>query len=247
MASVHAFIPEGRWIDVFEGMVYEGERTQNLYRPIETIPVLIKAGGIVPMEYREDNDDKADAILGVEILPSKLQLYLGAGADGSYTMFEDRGCGNGYAEGEGAFTKFAMSYNSAAKEITICIEPATGDTGLLPEKRDYRLTLCGVEAADGAEVDEVRRQAHITVSGVDTKEGRRVVVSGVRLATTGEPGSDYLRNRLFDLLKRCEIGYDLKERIYRTLAETDKRSTEITVRNYDISEKLKDVILELYR
>ena len=247
MAHVHAFIPEGRWIDIFEGMVYEGERTLNLYRPIETIPVLIKAGGIVPMEYMEAGDDQADAVLGVEVLPSKLQLYLGVGGDGSYTMFEDKGCGNGYLEGEGAFTEFAQSYDVETGELTICIKPATGDAGLLPGKRDYRLTLCGVVAAEGAEVDAARQQAFVEVKDVDALEGRTIVIKKVKTAGTGDPGSEYLRNRLFELLKRCEISYDLKERLFKTLPETDKEKVEMIVRNYDISEKLKDAILELYR
>ena len=91
-----------------------------------------------------------------------------------------------------------------------------------------------------------RRQAVVEAADVETLSGRTVVCTGVKLATGVNPGGEYLRNRLFDLLKRSEISYDLKDRMFKRLTETETKNIKRIIRDYDVSEKLKDAILELY-
>ena len=49
VAKVTAWLPEGTWYDIYTGMMYDGGRTMNLYRDLNTIPVFAKAGAILPM------------------------------------------------------------------------------------------------------------------------------------------------------------------------------------------------------
>ena len=46
--SVVTWLPEGLWFDFFTGMAYHGGKKIRMHRPIDTIPVLAKAGGILP-------------------------------------------------------------------------------------------------------------------------------------------------------------------------------------------------------
>ena len=177
MGRVHAFIPAGRWIDIFDGKVYEGPCVRNLYRPLESIPVLIKAGGIVPM---------SDGI------------YIGGGASGTYTLYDDD-----------------------------------------PEVAPY-VVFCGVDEIPGYEYDPVKRQARIPL-GQEGKVEVELVDSAKALAC----GSFARKDELFRFLKRCEISYDLKERLYRTLCDESIEDKVGYIRTLDISEKLKDALEEL--
>ena len=48
-ACVKAWIPEGKWYDIFSGLKYDGGRMLELYRSLEDIPVLAKEGAIIPL------------------------------------------------------------------------------------------------------------------------------------------------------------------------------------------------------
>lgn len=52
MGKVMALLPEGTWIDLFTGTVYNGDRKIELYRSLDSIPVLAKAGAIVTLDAR---------------------------------------------------------------------------------------------------------------------------------------------------------------------------------------------------
>lgn len=42
--------PEGKWYDIYTGMIYDGNRVLNMYRGLESVPVLAKAGAILPAD-----------------------------------------------------------------------------------------------------------------------------------------------------------------------------------------------------
>ena len=52
VACTKVWLPEGMWFDFFTDTVYRGGRNLNMYRTIDEIPVLAKAGAIVPMTER---------------------------------------------------------------------------------------------------------------------------------------------------------------------------------------------------
>ena len=230
MGEVLSFIPKGRWIDIFNGRVYEGEKMRKLYRPIEQMPVLIKAGGIVPMSTDIDED--------VNNLPSKLTVYLGVGADGEYTLYEDDGNTNEYMNDNGGFTKISQHYDKATGRLVVRIHAATGKTALLPEKRNYKLVLCGANPVEGYDRDEKTGQVYVEIDGVETSEGAGIVIENVTL------GRNDTQKDLFDFLKRCKFSYDQKQGIYDAYLRGELESEE-SVRRLDISEKMKDAILEV--
>ena len=47
--KVSVWLPEGLYMDFFTGMIYSGGRMLDMYRDIHSIPVLARAGAIVPM------------------------------------------------------------------------------------------------------------------------------------------------------------------------------------------------------
>ncbi len=75
----------GAWTDVFTGMRYEGGRRVDFYREIDKIPVLLKSGGILPLDGRTQGN--------AYDLPEYLELCLapGAGEAGEFCLWEDDG------------------------------------------------------------------------------------------------------------------------------------------------------------
>jgi alpha-glucosidase len=73
-------LPEGQWYDFWTDAPIDGGTTVQLAAPLETIPVLVKAGSIVPMED------------GTALI---LHLYPPASGEGSGMIYSDAGDGDG--------------------------------------------------------------------------------------------------------------------------------------------------------
>ncbi|MCC8017772.1 MAG: glycoside hydrolase family 31 protein [Lachnospiraceae bacterium] len=161
MGRVRVWIPEGVWHDFFTGLIYQGETFLDMYRGLESIPVLVPAGGIVPMtdeifvrtlipsEGRgchparagRDRDFKNASHCAVAVgNPYSLEIRVYGGADGSFTLYEDDNETNGYQEGICATTDMSFSWESGE----FILSGAEGHTELLPEKRVYTVKFMGV-------------------------------------------------------------------------------------------------------
>ena len=237
MASVQAYIPEGQWIDFFTGHVYTGEKTRKLYRSLASMPVLMKRGTILPMQTSHTKM--------VGELPEELDIYVAAGADGTYTLFEDDGKSNAYMQGAGVFTEFCQTYDEACGTLKLSIQPARGDVDLLPKKRKVTFHILGVGPMGDYPYDAKRHMLTIPMEELDVTVGAKHKLTGVEIVANDT------KAELFELLKRSEIGYDLKESLYRELTDAisvkiDAQDLEGLVRRKNISENLKDAILELF-
>lgn len=122
-ASAEVWLPQGKWTDIFTGDEYEvkAERGEikNLYRRLESIPVLAKAGTIIVLSADKGNSVKN---------PSLLEVWVYNG-NGKFDLYED-----GIAESkEGEFyTHFAGEADGVAQKITICSE---GENSVIPTRR----------------------------------------------------------------------------------------------------------------
>ena len=83
LGSVTAWLPPGVWTDIHTGAVLQGGRTVELHRGLDSIPVLLKSGGILPLAGADDTDAAAN--------PAAFELVVAPGADGSFTLIEDDG------------------------------------------------------------------------------------------------------------------------------------------------------------
>ncbi|MFZ1399801.1 MAG: DUF5110 domain-containing protein, partial [Candidatus Promineifilaceae bacterium] len=100
------------------------------------IPLFAKAGAIVPLGPKVGWG-------GIDN-PELLDLHCFAGASGEFTLYEDDGETLGYQNGRYALTPFTQDWQ--AGEMTVTIQPASGDTSHIPASRRYRLHLRGLSA-----------------------------------------------------------------------------------------------------
>lgn len=241
--AVDVWLPKGTYIDLFTGMIYRGGRTLTMYRDISTIPVLAKAGAILPL---------TDEIFGQDATknPASLDIRLFAGADGAFTLYEDENDTESYREGRCVTTDIELHWE---KEKAIVLHAAKGDTSLIPLKRMYRLELVGgTEASVAVFKNEVQIEAEIsydaamhtytiTLSDVTPTDAFRVA-----FGTELQLASNDVKRRIFDLLKCAEIEMDLK----MTLNDLINRTDDVTlvageIAAMAIDEDLKKALFEI--
>ena len=141
-----AWLPQGDWFDFFDGRRYAAAdpagRRLAVWRTIDRIPVFAKAGGIVPMQ--------SDPLSDMTVNPRALDVVVFPGADGSFAMREDSGefhdvCADAAAAQESATAVTAMTWQwDDGRSPQFVIEAPTGNTSVVPERRDWTLIFRGV-------------------------------------------------------------------------------------------------------
>ena len=126
LAGVNVWIPEGRYTDIFTGRIYSGNHFIKMYRDIENIPVLAKAGAIIPMSVNDRTNDCSN--------PEELELWVYRG-NNTFTLYEDDGETLSYQNGEYLKTSFTVCEDGS--KVSFKIEKAEGDCSVVPEKRTY--------------------------------------------------------------------------------------------------------------
>jgi len=130
------YFPTGKWIDYWDGTVYEGPMTLNNYPvTIDKLPVFVKAGAIVPMypEMLYDGQYPKD--------PLTLDIY----PDGfsEFTLYEDDGVSR--AHREDAFAKTHISCTApdfgAGGQVMVTVGESIGD---FEGKLDFRANLLDI-------------------------------------------------------------------------------------------------------
>ena len=138
-ARVKAWLPQGVWTDIFTGDEYavgaDGKEI-TFYRDLQTIPVLIKAGGVLPLCKDKGNGCKN---------PHRLEIWVYIGK-GEYTLYED-----GKEENkDGVFeTKLTADFKEKAgagmQSLTIF---AQGDDGIIPQSREISVRFKNIEEGE---------------------------------------------------------------------------------------------------
>ena len=134
------YLPEGQWIDYFNGQVYEGGRILNQFdAPLWKLPVFVKAGAIIPMTKPNNNVSEIDKGFRA------YELYPGT-TNTTFTEYDDDGTTVDYLNGEVAKTVITMIPNPKGKakesgHILVTIDPTTGSfDGMVKEKvTEFRL------------------------------------------------------------------------------------------------------------
>jgi alpha-D-xyloside xylohydrolase len=120
---------DNQWYDFWTGDTMSGGQTVTSAAPIDKIPLLVKAGSIIPMgpfvQYAAENPSA----------PIELRVY--PGANGCFTFYEDEN--DNYNYEKGIFSTILFSWNDATRQFTIGKRQGTFP-GML-EKRIFHIIL----------------------------------------------------------------------------------------------------------
>lgn len=108
--SREVYLPAGTWYEVHSGKVYTSAgEWYDVPAPFEYCPVFAKGGSIIPhgpaIEYTAQPQD------------GSLDVYVYAGADAQFALYEDDGVSYGYERG--ACSSIPMRWNDASKTFTV--------------------------------------------------------------------------------------------------------------------------------
>jgi alpha-glucosidase (family GH31 glycosyl hydrolase) len=199
LGEIKAWIPPGVWHDIFSGMRYDGGRKLTLHRGLETLPVLAKAGAVIPLGLDMGNGAPN---------PTNMELWVFAGADGSFSLYEDNGANPESLSS--VRTRFKLDQSG------LSISAPEGDTTLVPENRTYRVKLFGFGegAASAQEWDEERG-----VSSISLNVGREPAFVPIK---AGAP-KPRIAERVYALLQKAEIEYNTKTELYNLAQRCSSR------------------------
>ncbi|MCM8709843.1 glycoside hydrolase family 31 protein [Clostridium sp. SYSU_GA19001] len=235
-AGVAAWLPKGIWFDFFTGRVYEGDRKINFYRTIDKIPVLAKAGAIVPLT--------GDSAVGNFVNnPEELEIHVFAGADGSFIMYEDDGISSEETNKGFAKTKMIIDWNKENQVTTFSIIKPEGNVEVLPEERKYKLVFIGFKIKNKPDVfcngekikadifiEEEKNKIVIKLHDVNINTEVKVLFKEATIR-----GNNY-EKEIFDFLNKAQISFDLKGQIYSAVKKyknTPKLMSELQVLNLE--------------
>jgi len=106
--SRDVYLPAGTdWYNYWTGERVKGGQTIAVRAPIDTIPLFVKAGSIVPLGSPVENTKQQQSI-------AKVRVYPGANAD--FTLFSDDGTTYAYENGAGSVTK--LHWDESARKLT---------------------------------------------------------------------------------------------------------------------------------
>jgi alpha-glucosidase (family GH31 glycosyl hydrolase) len=123
------YLPAGTWIDYWSGQRYDGGRTLDYPAPLETLPIFVKAGAILPMQPDMAYvDEKPLDPLTIEIFPA---------GDSRFELYEDDGRSVAYQQGTFALTRISSS--ETAKTVDVSVEAPSGKLVVAPRSYEFKL------------------------------------------------------------------------------------------------------------
>lgn len=236
LGETEAFLPDGLWTDFFTGLRYHGGRRLSLFRPLDQMPVLVKAGGILPLDGNESLKNGTD-------LPEQILLRVFPEADGETELIEDNGRLPADPDYRRVVTRIRMK---RSKGLTVEILPPEGDVSLLPAGRRYALELNGVTdtAPDFCDsgfticYDRELRALHVSPQSA----------AGCRMVWNCFPGAGAPdRTHLIrQILLRAHMDYDLKSEIMGAVRKhTDPANLMAELNTMSLPASLTGAILEI--
>ncbi len=137
------YLPAGnQWMDFWTGLTVGGGQTIAADAPIDKIPLLVRAGSIIPMgpfiQYAAEKP--AD--------PIELRIY--PGADGSFALYEDENDNYDYEKGVHATITF--HWDDVARRLTI--DDRKGSFPGMLKERTFNIVVVGKDHGTGVEITD---------------------------------------------------------------------------------------------
>jgi alpha-D-xyloside xylohydrolase len=147
------------WFDFWTGKIIPGGNTIDAPAPIETIPLFIKAGSIIPMgPYLQYAAEKpAD--------PVEIRIY--PGADAEFVLYEDENDTYNYEHGK--YSTISLNWNETAKTLTI--GNRNGDFPGMLKNRTFNIVW--VSQGNGIGINPANNPVRVQYSGIEQKIVRK--------------------------------------------------------------------------
>jgi alpha-D-xyloside xylohydrolase len=125
------YLPAGaKWYNFWTNERFEGGQAITVSAPIDTIPLFVRAGSILPVGSAIESTEEAQQVIKFRVYP---------GANGAFSLYNDDGKTYAYERGEGEVTRLnwddatgkffreGMKASTAPDGVVEVIKSKTGD------------------------------------------------------------------------------------------------------------------------
>jgi alpha-glucosidase (family GH31 glycosyl hydrolase) len=134
-SSRSVYLPHGKWFDFWTKDVTDGGREVARTVDLETIPLYVRAGAVLPMgPIKQYTAEKVDEPMTVWVHP---------GSDGQFSLYEDDGHTFNFRKGD--FTRIDMTWTDSRRQLSMRL--AKGSKMLEPAKRRIVVKVAGQNTA----------------------------------------------------------------------------------------------------
>lgn len=249
MGSVETWLPAGRYVDLFTGLVYDGDRVIKTFRSTDKTPVFAREGSIVPL----DNTSADGHVRNGAPIPEAIEVIVVVGKSGKFELLEDDGKAEDIESIK--FAKTDIAFDQDSGRITIS---ATKDA--LVKERTWSIRLPAFEG-DSKSLDNIT--AKIGSSMVDTKV-KRDEKTGAVIVKLADPVSSTkeviielgakpnlqrndIKTRALEILDKAQIDHDLKWRVWEHFEQKGLSHNIFLSRlkAFGLDEDMLDALLEV--
>ncbi|MGT2462058.1 DUF5110 domain-containing protein [Sinomonas atrocyanea] len=243
-ASVTAWLPPGDWFDVFTGTRYRGGRRVQMFRTLESIPVLARAGAILPLAAGPPANGVA--------CPERIAVRVFGGASGTFELVEDDGSGAAGRREHQVRTPIVFDWDAGSLRVG----PAHGSADGVPRTRAWEIAIEGINrpgavrvTAGGreldavAEYDEQAATLRVAAEGIDATEA-------LTLTLTAGDGFGLAPNRTVPAVERLltdvHAEFAVKGEVYALVASgTPSAAVVAALAGLGLDDGLMGALLEL--
>jgi alpha-D-xyloside xylohydrolase len=152
--SRSVYFPEGAsWYDFYDGRLILGGQRLEVDAPYARMPLYVRAGSILPFgpEIQWSDEKPAD----------RIDLFVYAGADGNFTLYEDDGLTYEYENG--AFSEIGFRWDDASRKLTV--SACRGDFPGKIQNRVFRVTVIDADHPVGYDPDRIPEGLEVPYEG----------------------------------------------------------------------------------
>ena len=135
------FPKQSGWYNLYTNEYIEGGQRLVVDAPYEQIPVFVREGAIIPFGPEMEWSDEKPAEL--------INLYIYAGQDGSFQLYEDEGVNYNYEKGK--YATIDITYDDAAK--TVSFGARKGQFNGMLKNRRFNVVLISKDAPKALNLD----------------------------------------------------------------------------------------------
>ena len=144
------------WYDLYSGRHQQGGQRVTVDAPYERIPVFVPEGAIIPFGPSMEWSDEKPA--------DRITLYVYAGRDGSFELYEDEGTNYNYEKG--AYSTIRFSYDD--KKHTLTIGTREGQFNGMLQSRQFNIVYVTPQSARALDLEKVQGK-QVTYTGKQLK------------------------------------------------------------------------------
>jgi alpha-glucosidase (family GH31 glycosyl hydrolase) len=267
LGASKVWLPSGRYVDVFAGIVYNRKGELQVHRPLNLTPVFAREGAIVPL-------DGASRPKSGSPNPESIEVLLVVGADGSFNLIEDDGTGSHVDDGgfrmiddEGIeaadetvhFSTTPITYKQSTGVLKI--GPTSPPNKDIPKSRSWKVRLLAHTIRQSTEIrcittsPSTKRHAK-ALNYTTHKESNDTIITigsvpsdnAVIIELGAGPQLDVIdpNPKIWDIIDKAWIGMDQKWDIWNCVNNGEPVLNKVrALSNRGLQQELLDAILEL--